>query len=49
MLEDSREFLSRAPWYGLFPGLALFLLVLGLTFLANAIRDILDPTRQNIE
>ena len=49
MLEDSREFLSRAPWYGLFPGLALFLLVLGLIFLANAIRDILDPTRQNIE
>ena len=49
MLEDSREFLSRAPWYGLFPGLVLFLLVLGLIFLANAIRDLLDPTRQNIE
>ena len=49
MLEDSREFLRRAPWYGLFPGLALFLLVLGLIFLANAIRDLLDPTRQNIE
>ncbi len=49
MLEDSREFLSRAPWYGLFPGLALFLLVLGLIFLADAIRDLLDPTHQNIE
>ena len=49
MLEDSREFLWRAPWYGFFPGLALFLLVLGLIFLANAIRDLLDPTRQNIE
>ncbi|MCY3980067.1 MAG: ABC transporter permease [Chloroflexi bacterium] len=49
MLEDSREFLRRAPWYGLFPGLALFLLVLGLIFLSNAIRDLLDPTRQNIE
>ena len=49
MLEDSRDFLWRAPWYGLFPGLALFLLVLGLIFLANAIRDILDPTSQNIE
>ena len=49
MLEDSREFLWRAPWYGLFPGLALFLLVLGLIFLADAIRDLLDPTRQNIE
>lgn len=49
MLEDSREFLSRAPWYGLFPGLVLFLLVLGQIFLANAIRDLLDPTRQNIE
>ena len=49
MLEDSREFLRRAPWYGLFPGLALFLLVLGLIFLSNAIRDLLDPTRGNIE
>ncbi|MCY3720481.1 MAG: ABC transporter permease [Anaerolineaceae bacterium] len=49
MLEDSRDFLWRAPWYGLYPGLALFLLVLGLIFLANAIRDLLDPTRQNIE
>ncbi len=49
MLEDSREFLSRAPWYGFFPGFALFLLVLGLIFLANAIRDLLDPTRQNMD
>ena len=49
MLEDSREFLRRAPWYGLFPGLALFLLVLGLIFLSSAIRDHLDPTRQHIE
>lgn len=49
MLEDSRDFLWRAPWYGLYPGLALFLLVLGLIFLASAIRDLLDPTRQNIE
>jgi len=49
MLEDSHEFLTRAPWYGLFPGLALFLLVLGLIFLADAIRDLLDPTRQNID
>lgn len=49
MLEDSRNFLWRAPWYGLYPGLALFLLVLGLIFLANAIRDLLDPTLQNVE
>ena len=49
MLEDSRDFLWRAPWYGLYPGLSLFLLVLGLIFLANAIRDLLDPTRQNLE
>ncbi|MCY4023154.1 MAG: ABC transporter permease [Anaerolineaceae bacterium] len=49
MLDDSRDFLWRAPWYGLYPGLALFLLVLALIFLANAIRDLLDPTLQNIE
>jgi peptide/nickel transport system permease protein len=43
MLAYSRQFLTRAPWYGIFPGLALTLLVLGLNALADAVRDALDP------
>lgn len=47
MLNSSREYLRTDPWYGIFPGLALSLLLLGLNFLADAVRDALDP-RQRI-
>ncbi len=43
MLSDSRGYLSQAWWYGLFPGLAISLLVLGINLLADAARDALDP------
>jgi peptide/nickel transport system permease protein len=43
MLSDSRQYLRQAPWYGVFPGLAVTLLVLGLNSLADALRDALDP------
>jgi len=43
MLSDARPFLREAPWYGVFPGLALTALLLGLNLTADAIRDALDP------
>jgi peptide/nickel transport system permease protein len=43
MLAESRQYLRQAPWYGFFPGLALTLLVLSLNFVADALRDALDP------
>jgi peptide/nickel transport system permease protein len=43
MLNDARQFLRDAPWYGVFPGLALSALLLGLNLTADAIRDALDP------
>jgi peptide/nickel transport system permease protein len=43
MLSDSRQYLRQAPWYGMFPGLALTLLVLGLNSVADALGDALDP------
>ncbi len=43
MLSDARPFLREAPWYGVFPGLALSALLLGLNLTADAIRDALDP------
>jgi peptide/nickel transport system permease protein len=43
MLAESRQYLRQAPWYGLFPGLSLTFLVLGLNFLADGLRDALDP------
>lgn len=43
MLSDSRSYLGQAWWYGLFPGLAITLLVLAINLLADAVRDALDP------
>ena len=47
MLNESRAYLRTAPWFGIFPGLALALLLLGLNFLSDALRDALDPRRTN--
>jgi peptide/nickel transport system permease protein len=44
MLNFGRTYLNRAPWYGIFPGLAITALVLGLHFFADALRAALDPT-----
>ena len=48
MLSTAREQLFTAPWISIFPGLAIFVTVLGLNLLGDGLRDILDPrtTRQ---
>ncbi len=43
MLNDARAFLWQAPHLMLFPGLALFLVVLACNFLGDGLRDLLDP------
>lgn len=45
MLNDSRAYLREAPWYGIWPGVALGLLLISLNFLADVFRDSLDPRR----
>lgn len=35
-----------APWLLFFPGLAVFLAVLGLNLLGDGLRDLLDPYAQ---
>jgi peptide/nickel transport system permease protein len=47
MLNESRAYLRTAPWFGIFPGVALAMLLLGLNFLSDAMRDALDPRRTN--
>ena len=44
MLLSGRGHLRRAWWYGFFPGLFITSLILGLNSLADALRDVLDPT-----
>jgi peptide/nickel transport system permease protein len=43
MLAEGRGFLDRAPWFATFPGLAIFVTVLGLNFVGDRLREALDP------
>ena len=43
MLSDARELIGTAPWAAIFPGLAIFLTVLGFNLLGDGLRDMLDP------
>jgi peptide/nickel transport system permease protein len=39
---------TRAPWAGVFPGLAIFTTVLGFNLLGDALRDVLEPRLRGI-
>lgn len=43
MLARAREQMMSAPWIAIYPGLALFLAVLGFNMLGDGLRDLLDP------
>jgi peptide/nickel transport system permease protein len=43
MLADSRTYLATAPWFSLFPGLAIAVTVLALNVFGDTLRDQLDP------
>lgn len=43
MLNVAKNFLEQAPWMSVSPGVAIFLVVLGLNLLGDGLRDALDP------
>jgi len=43
MLADARIYISTSWWMPLFPGLCIFVTVLGINLLGDALRDLLDP------
>jgi peptide/nickel transport system permease protein len=45
MLNTAKNFISQAPWMALWPGLAIFSLVLSLNLFGDGLRDALDPRR----
>ena len=47
MLNSSRAYLRVDPWMAIGPGVVLALLLLGLNYLADALRDAFDPRRVN--
>jgi peptide/nickel transport system permease protein len=43
MLNTAKGFMEQAPWLALWPGIAIFLVVLGFNLLGDGLRDALDP------
>lgn len=42
-LSTGMQYITRAPWLSIFPGIALVYTTLGFNFLGEGLRDILDP------
>jgi peptide/nickel transport system permease protein len=43
MLADGRDHLATSWWLSTFPGAAISITVLGIIFLGDWLRDVLDP------
>src|SRR5205807_9605895 len=43
MLAKGRDYLTVAGWIAVFPGVAILFTVLGINFLGDGLRDLLDP------
>jgi peptide/nickel transport system permease protein len=43
MLNSARMFMERSPVMAIAPGIAIMFVVLGLNFLGDGLRDVLDP------
>lgn len=43
MLKSGYQFLDRAPWLAIAPGVAISILVLGFNLVGDGLRDLLDP------
>jgi peptide/nickel transport system permease protein len=43
IVQEGQQWMTRAPWISIFPGLFITAAVLGFSLLGDAIRDVLDP------
>ena len=46
MLNTAKNFIDNAPWMAIWPGLAIFLLVLSFNLFGDGLRDALDPRQR---
>lgn len=47
MLADSRQYIQKAPWTVIYPGISIMLTVLGFNLIGDGLRDALDPRMKN--
>src|SRR5690625_2064499 len=47
MLQESQVYITIAPWFSVFPGLAIVITVLSLNMLGDGLRDAFDPHKKN--
>ncbi|MEO8835825.1 MAG: ABC transporter permease, partial [Caldimonas sp.] len=46
MLNTAKNYVDNAPWMAIWPGLAIFLLVLSFNLFGDGLRDVLDPRQR---
>jgi len=46
MISEAKDYMFFSPWVIMIPGIALFLLVLGINFLGDGLRDFLGAARE---
>lgn len=46
MLNTAKNYVDNAPWMAIWPGMAIFLLVLAFNLLGDGLRDALDPRQR---
>ena len=46
MLNTAKSFIDNAPWMAVWPGVAIFALVLSFNLLGDGLRDALDPRQR---
>jgi peptide/nickel transport system permease protein len=47
MLSDAKEYIQKAPWTMIFPGISIMLTVLGFNLVGDGLRDAIDPRMKN--
>ena len=49
MLGEARNFMMFMPWMSIFPGLAIFITVIGFNLMGDGLREALDPKKIHIK
>ena len=49
IIADGRDYMVRAPWLIIAPGVSIVLTVLSVNMIGDAIRDLVDPALRGVD